>query len=333
MTQPTLILSFDCEGKWGMADRLSARHRRLLTTEKLEGAYRELVAMLQRHKLRATFAFVGLMTLSAEEFREVAGLFRDAPAPAERWLEPFWRDRLAGCTDGWLAPQCLEIVRTVPGHEIGAHGCTHTPIGHPFLSQGGFGWELARLHDVARLKGIRPLSFVYPRNLVAFTGTLAAAGFLGYRAPLRRGPGLWGRIAALAREANLADVSQPPCPVQPPDAVAIPSGYFLNWRRGIRRAVPRAVTVARWRRIRDHALQTGGVVHLWLHPHNLLDGDRQWELLECVLGELAPDVRAGRLANRTQEEYCQARLAAIHRGTTSRAAARSREVGARIVDR
>jgi hypothetical protein len=39
MLKPTFIIWFDCEGKWGAADHISARQRRILTNERLNLAY------------------------------------------------------------------------------------------------------------------------------------------------------------------------------------------------------------------------------------------------------------------------------------------------------
>jgi hypothetical protein len=62
------IISFDCEGKWGVADHLDTRIEESFTTVNLLQNYRDLLALLGEHDLRATFAFVGAYTLSAEAF-------------------------------------------------------------------------------------------------------------------------------------------------------------------------------------------------------------------------------------------------------------------------
>ena len=75
--------------------------------------------------------------------------------------------------------------------------------------------------------------------------------------------------ASLAAEFN---THPSPQPEEPGDRtlIAIPPGYFFNWRFGARRRVPREVTVARWSNLLRRTAREGGVAHLWLHPHNLI---------------------------------------------------------------
>lgn len=47
-TKGSFILSFDCEGKWGMADQLEPYLQTSLTDRALASAYDTLVALLAR---------------------------------------------------------------------------------------------------------------------------------------------------------------------------------------------------------------------------------------------------------------------------------------------
>ena len=53
-----VTLSFDCEGRWGMADRNHAWLSEL-TTENLTEAYEYILETLSKYNIGATFAFVG----------------------------------------------------------------------------------------------------------------------------------------------------------------------------------------------------------------------------------------------------------------------------------
>lgn len=88
--------------------------------------------------------------------------------------------------------------------------------------------------------------------------------------------------------------------------IAIPGGEILNLRRGPRRWIPAQHTRYRWRRVLEDAAVHDRTAHLWLHPHNLITGHRQMELLEAVLEDSAGYVRAGRLRNVTQIEFAEA---------------------------
>jgi len=59
--------------------------------------------------------------------------------------------------------------------------------------------------------------------------------------------------------------------------------FFINWRSGLRRFVPIWLTILIFRFELKHACKHDGVVHIWLHPHNLLTGKDQLKLLNCML--------------------------------------------------
>lgn len=66
MRHGTLIVPLDCEGKWGMADHLSAHHATFITNRNLARVYSELLRAFERRKLRVTFAFVDAFTMEIE---------------------------------------------------------------------------------------------------------------------------------------------------------------------------------------------------------------------------------------------------------------------------
>jgi hypothetical protein len=158
------------------------------------------------------------------------------------------------------------------------------------------------------LLGVRPRTFVFPRNVVAGTKALAATGFAGHRAAASEGPGdAAERLRRLGREFSPRARSEPHPTPRGGSTLAIPAGVVMNWRSGARRTVPRRLSVRRWRSVLSDAVATGGVAHLWLHPHNLLTGSRQVSLLEAQLGAAAAVIRDGRARALTQAAYCAER--------------------------
>src|SRR5437868_5867516 len=118
--QATFILSLDCEGKWGVADQLSERHEAYLTTKQLTHAYHTLLRVLARRKIKATFAFVGAFTMSADEYHSHPELFGSSPL-AKAWLRHFKTDMRSGNSQGWFAPAIFDAVRVDGRHEIASH--------------------------------------------------------------------------------------------------------------------------------------------------------------------------------------------------------------------
>lgn len=296
---PTFIMSLDCEGKWGMADHLQPYHQEALTAPRIIGAYERLLGMLERHQIAATFAFVMAFALDEQERRAFPALQRRDPSDA--WLAHYWNDVEAGRSDGWHVPEALEMVRGAGRHEIGSHSFCHRPLDDGSTDGAGAAQELADTAKAASLKGISLKTLVFPRNAVGNLPAVRRAGYLGYRERLNRGG---GRIGALLDEFSTAAVPQQPLGKWE-GLVAIPPGHFFNWRFGPRKLVPPSVTVARWRNQLERCADEGGVVHLWLHPHNLITGAGTAEVLENVLGEVARLRNSGRIEVMTQHDYCR----------------------------
>ena len=125
----TFILSFDCEGKWGLADHLSAGLEAQLNNAALNDVYRRLLALLAQYDLPATFAFVAAHTLSPAESQAHPELLPPLTGPAQRWLTSSQQALDRGEVDGWLNPRALALVAAAGQHEIASHS-HRTFLGH-----------------------------------------------------------------------------------------------------------------------------------------------------------------------------------------------------------
>ena len=83
----------------------------------------------------------------------------------------------------------------------------------------------------------------------------------------------------------------------------IPGGYFLNWRHGLRSLIPSFITHKRFQSSLIRASQNNEVVHIWIHPHNFINGRGQYELFEKCLSTLKEFSVAGKISIMTQEQY------------------------------
>jgi peptidoglycan/xylan/chitin deacetylase (PgdA/CDA1 family) len=306
MTKGQFVVSFDCEGKWGMADHLTPALEARLTTEALEHVYRRITASLANKDVRATFAFVGAFTLSFEQYLAYERHFFGGPIGGQPWLGAFRTAASAGQFSGWLVPSALDIVMQAGGHEIATHGFTHIPLSEA-TDVASFAEEMQMVQVVARMQGWTPRTIVFPRNLVGHMARLPEFGIVGYRDDnWARVHGLRKRAASLLIELGASPQSQPRIPDGHPTPLAIPSGHFLNfWHNAGRRLIPRRVTIRRWKKILDHAAEHGGVAHLWSHPHNFLSDPGLFAVFEAILTYARELVQAGKLDNLTQEECCR----------------------------
>jgi peptidoglycan/xylan/chitin deacetylase (PgdA/CDA1 family) len=300
------IVSLDCEGKWGMADDLRPCHD-LITDEALARAYDRLIALFDRYDINATFAFVMAFALNAEERERFAPELRGARHDA--WLKHYHDAVATKGLSGWHQPQAFELVRSAKRHEIACHGFCHRSLGDSDISRADANAELDAAIEVARLKCVSLETFVFPRNQTGHLDLLRSHGFIGYRQRLRRPYGRLGRALGVCEEFNIWATGQCPAVVDH-GLVPIPSGRFLNWRVGMRSSIPPGITAARWRHQLRSAAANCGIVHLWLHPHNLITAPDTVYLLEQVLQSVAEMRDRGEIRVLTQRDYCREQLAA-----------------------
>jgi Polysaccharide deacetylase len=302
------IVSFDCESKWGMADHLSLQHERLFKCDNLMKVYGDMLDILCAAEIKATFAFVGALTLDRGEFvSEWLGALKES-AQHRVWLSRLILDLSGGNDDGWFIPNLLGLVKeSCSGHEIASHGFTHLPLDRADS-------QAARL-EVEGIKywmkrwGVKIDTFVFPRNLVSRRFDFKEVGVMAYRdRPVGSEiTGPKGRLLSLIKEFYPFPSSQRNLvPADDEAPLRIPGNFFLNWRHGARRLVPMGLTAYRLRHALRDASQKDGVVHVWLHPHNLLTGDRQKELFESCMQLIRDEARAGRIVVKTQSEFSRA---------------------------
>lgn len=291
------ILSFDCEGKWGVADELNSRYARELTDEKLRQAYRWIVDLLDEFRIEATFAFVGAFAQSPQGFSRLRSPIEELGRQFPDYLQPVLREIDQGTSGGWHGEHLLDLVGNARGsHEIGLHGVTHVPW--TSMDRQSAKAEMAMFDTLEGPVG-QGRTFVYPRNLVAHSDVLAEHGFAGFRTA--RVPR--SRASSLLSELNLFET--PEHPSRSNGIVHIPAGFFLNWRHGLRALVPPAVTRARARRLLNAAARDNGIVHYWLHPENIVSAPATLQLLRMLIREVAEAREAGRCEVLTQLAYCR----------------------------
>ena len=302
MSTGKFVISLDCEGKWGVADRVDAVVDVALTTGNLRQAYRRILELFARHEVPATFAFVITFTFSQQDLKRYSDLLEDVSIAGGNWLRHFRRQMEEGVTEGWFMPELIDEVRTFPMHEIGSHGFSHLPVGDPNVDREAAAREFRSAMACAKDKGINLETYVYPRNLVAHRDRLMESGIRGYRGS-RFAPGWLGAFAGAASEFNLFQPAQEQ--TAPGNGIReIPPGFFLNWRSGLRGKVPYSVTIRRWRHIIDDAARRNRVAHLWLHPHNIIGSPDTFRSLADITAYAADLRDNGKLEIVTQAEYC-----------------------------
>lgn len=300
----TFIISFDCEGKWGMADHLSPSDHAALTDRSLDQVYCDLAAMLDRYAAPATFAFVMALLLDQDERDEFAELLRPTHE-GDDWMGHVVREQARGPL-GWFQPSTFDHVSKSGLHETACHGFSHRSLGEGEISVEAARKDIGAAIAVAERKQVTLETMVFPRNRVGNLATLKEMGFIGYRTRKTRHSLLPTKLADLVEEFDMSASAQARDGPSALGLVPIPHGHFFNWRHGKRRLVPPAITVRRWTAMIDDAAASDGVAHLWMHPHNFITGPGTWGPFEKVLRHAADLRDAGKLSILTQADYCRA---------------------------
>ena len=121
----TFLLTFDCEGKWGVVDCMSP-HYRAFTSDRLETAYRAVLALLQKYRVGATFAFTGAFAMQRSEFEALRPEMAACGADAVPWMRLALAE-IERDGDGWFSPATFRAVNDAGIHEIASHGFSHLP--------------------------------------------------------------------------------------------------------------------------------------------------------------------------------------------------------------
>jgi len=295
------LLSFDCEGKWGMADDRSMIGQHPISNTSIRWAYELILKILDQYEIPATFGVVGLFASDYERFRLIDDeLGRESIY--EDWFRFPKRAFREHNFEGWFFPDLVGRIGTRGFHEVSSHGLTHLPFQAPLVSEKLVEFELQRMNELMRTKEVTLRTMIYPRNQIAYTELLPKYGIQGFRECDVQNAAYGSKFAILRDELNLLKRSEAESKETYP--VPIPSGVFLNWRHGTRRLIPRGATLQRWSHVLDHAQKSGGVAHLWLHPHNLITARDQADLFERCIKMVAERVRNKVMTAMTLAEYC-----------------------------
>jgi hypothetical protein len=264
-----VVWSLDFELRWGMHDLLGLdRDAYRKNLEGARDAVPELLALFARRGVRATWATVG--ALACANWDEY---FRRAPPPPRYAdmrlaISPRYADL---DPDGTLhfAPDLVARVARAEGQDLGTHTFSHLFLGEPGVMRRDAEADHAAAVALFRERyNVAPASLVFPRNQVAFLDAYRAGGILAWRDNEKP----WYHRATrhtlhpLVRALRAADAVTP---------WRTHGGVFAQGRTPSTLFVRVYLPEMAWRmhlsKIAAEArrLKPGGVLHFWLHPHNL----------------------------------------------------------------
>ena len=297
MTPPTVVISLDLELSWGSFDLSYDDDVRKMARWTHDVGVPRLLNHLASNGLSATWAVVGAMM--RPRLPDISGLPEVRYAHfAKPWFSCVPRQGSEATHPEWFGAQLVEKIRRArPEQEIGFHSFSHVPFGLPGMTRERAIAEYRYCTQVAREMGISAMSFVFPRNLVAYLRELREAGFACFRdadeLPFRFANNILTSIGMIW--ADFIGLS--PRMIEPSlkeEIVSIPGSLMIRYEAGWRKYIPDASRLRRLSKGLEKVQRNGGVFHVWFHPENLY---AEWPRLENVIArflqELGNSVRKG----------------------------------------
>ena len=280
-----------------------------VTSASITAAHTRLLALLDRHVIPATFAFVAASTMTRDEVRARPSWFSGLRSRGVDWFAAFGAAFAETGGDGWLCPEAFERVARAGGHEIASHGFSHVILHPDHIGDAEFDAEFAKVRMVGAMKQVAFRTLVYPCNQIGFTHRLAAHGILAYRAALasEESRARRARMKRLLLEFNILEGCQSTGAAGRP--AALPEGRYLSHRHGLRALVPSVLTRLKVQAMLDDAVRRDRVLHLYCHPQEFIANESHYALLEAVLRMVSDRVRDRSIEAMTQVDYYRQRLA------------------------
>jgi peptidoglycan/xylan/chitin deacetylase (PgdA/CDA1 family) len=266
-----IVFSYDCEGNWGCID-WETPPLEGHDPAKLEGIYQTLCDRHVGMNIPATFAFVGLYTLPAEQRIEwIKEHLSDLTLTLPNMLKTggFWEGEKNLAT-------VVNASKDSSAIEIGSHGLTHREIVGLDPSAQALEFK-ASAEILTQTAGVMPRAFIFPRNLVA--GRKACLSqYDSYR-----------DTEALTLSQRMIDMNRAVMGIDLPRSEE--TSDFMFWKGGHRRHFSDRGWKRLWRarmRAARAGRNTERLIHVWSHPHNFVtdpDLPARYEWLMSLLDE------------------------------------------------
>jgi hypothetical protein len=201
----------------------------------------------------------------------------------------------------WYRRRFVTAIRdATPAQEIALHGgLTHMIWGNGDNSYQALRLEMSRGMEALQEIGVRPRSFVFPRDLEGHHGILARGGIQCYRgrAPILSEWLGYNSAGSITRAVEEVARLTPP-PIWPTEIMPglwnIPASLFIYCMgRARSRWVPLHLRLDRVRRGVEAAIRSKGIFHLGLHPENLAEAPDAFDTFEAILSYITEMRAAG----------------------------------------
>jgi peptidoglycan/xylan/chitin deacetylase (PgdA/CDA1 family) len=288
MGQARFVLSLDCEFLWG-SHMIGGTERFPYLRSGFTAYYDNILQLLEKYDIRATFAFVGSMGLSLDEFSSLeTSHLGEGYHGWHQYLIQYAKKN----SHLWFAPLLLKRVSSAnPQHEIASHSLTHICFDDPRVdhSIAKFEFEKSRV-VISATTGHNVKTFIFPANRIAHLTTLGTTEYQIFRGDDET----WYRALPGRKMWHFLDQALPFAPksVQVTSdskskKLCVPGSLLLFAYDGTRSIIPDYSRIIKIRQGIDRSIRESKIFHLWFHPWNLGSSTRMFQVLESVLAFVA----------------------------------------------
>jgi len=296
-----LIISLDCEGKWGLSNQPKIIAQ--FTNNNLIRTYEKINNLFSSLKIPVTYAFVGALILKKQE-RKNFECFENFDKCYSLPLQNFFRADNKCQSEGWFLPEIYDLVNNNI-NEMASHSFSHLLFSHK-TSKSKIENELINCQIVSNLKKKKFKTFVFPYNKISNLDLIKKFGFIGYRYHQDYRKDLYSKIKNLYSEWNIWAKYEMNCNNFNQDMVQIPGGAFLNWRFKWRKyLIHPEITVCKWKNLLKQCVRSKKTLNLWFHPHNILSAPSTFDVLKKIILEAYKMREKGKLNIITQKRYVE----------------------------
>lgn len=306
-SRASFLLSLDCELLWGIRDYGGLRKYPYLSNG-FDTYYQSLLKSLNTYKVRASFAFVGAMALSYEEFAKISvhnlnSLYRrrhseilqSTQANKELWFQP-------------------DIVKKVCNaklqHEIASHSLTHLRFDAVSMDEDVAAFEMESSHSILHSLNKNVSSFIFPENCIKYLSQFKKSPYKIYRAKDET----WYHKSSMRRALHFLDQSLPIAPKgvhldkDGHGNLCIPGSTMFFPYDGVRSIIPDSVRFQKMKEGIDRAIREKKTFHLWFHPWNLGASERMRDVFDKTLHYVSEKREAGLLNIKTMSDFLEGKV-------------------------
>lgn len=281
-----IIISFDFELGWGVLDSVIWRQREAKGVyEDMRSTLPGLLRLMAERELPATWALVSSMLCPTKTDVEI------------EHLSPGYRDQVATFLEAakwttWNASDLCEVLLQNGKHEIATHTATHLYASHPSADMESFTADVSvSLRQLTHFTGRLCSSIIYPRDQTDWNSAVARR----FKLDARVNPAFGLKTDFVSRASrSLRNIGgkYPRSNIYVGEYGELyhSGSIYFNWCSSnysavkkiiLQQQVNHLVAQARNGEMRD------AVCHVWLHPFNLSEDARLFELFKDALVKLA----------------------------------------------